>query len=1284
MSDAALHEDGSLDSLVGQVADEFLSRQKRGENPDVEEFVARYPHAAAILRNVLASLRLIDQSVVIENGEADAEAARQPQELGDFRIVREVGRGGMGIVYEAEQLSLGRKVALKVLPLAATLDPRRLQRFHNEARAAACLHHNHIVPVFSVGSDRGVHFYAMQLIEGWTLDAVIRDARPPEGEPTVPAKAESAPSTAPAAALSTVTPRRDAAYFRKVAELGAQAAEALDYAHQMGVIHRDVKPSNLMLDGRGQLWVTDFGLAQLQTDAGPTLTGDLVGTLRYMSPEQALAQRVPVDQRTDVYSLGATLYELLTLRPVFLGEDRQELLRQIAFDEPTPPRRLDRAIPAELETIVRKALEKSPQDRYATAQELADDLRRFLEDKPIRARRPSWRQVALKWARRHRPVVWAAAAVALVALVLGGCTAFWWAQKRAGAEASARAALKEAARLAQEEKWPEALGATKRARELLANVGADPNLRQEVEDLGKDLEMGRALQEASLRGAAVKVGYFDQETQKAALAAAFAWYGLDVAGLDPPEAAARIQSRPIRPQLVAALGEWAFLDRASAGEVWKHLLAICRLADPDPWHNQLRDAWERKDFKVVEKLLAGSPAQEVPRGMAPFLAEIAWGTTAADRAVDLLRQDRLRHPADFWVNHKLGFYLLRRQPPRLEEAVRYLSVAVALRPESPGTRLNLGVALYEMKRLDEAEWEFQAAIALDPKYAQAHTNLGTVLRDQKHLNEALKEFRTAIALDPRDARPHNNLGTVLYDQKQLVAAIAAYQQAIQLDSKLAPAHYNLGNALHANGQSDEAVVAYRRAIELDNKFALAHHHLGYALHANGQSDAAIAAYGRAIELDNKFAWSHNNLGNLLRERKQLDAAIEEYQAAIQIDGKFAAAYNGLGYALNDKGQTDAAIPAFKAAIALDAQLAPPHNGLGIALASKKQLGEAMKEFRKAIELDSKFATPHYNLGHCLLLQRRLPEAIREYREAIALGLKSAAAYNYLGNALRDMGELEAAIDEYERAIRLDKDDPVPHNGLGALFCDNKRDYDRAIAEFREAIRLKKDYATAHYNLGVAYQCKGQLDAAVDEYRVAVRLNYPLAHSALLRAEQLARLDKRLTAVLAGQDQPKDAAERIAFARHCQRFRKLNAAAVHFFAEGFAKLPALAEDLQVAHRYNAACAAALAGCGKGADAKDLDAKERTQLRQQALDWLRADLKAWRDVMVKGANQACSDTAKQMSQWLADVDFAGVRGPEALARLPKAERLAWQQLWADVANTLARSEETTARAKKPDVK
>jgi serine/threonine protein kinase/Tfp pilus assembly protein PilF len=459
MSDRSTPDLLSDESLVGRVADEFTERLQRGERPDVEDYARRYPRVADLLREVLPALQaMASESSCPESAVQRADALTGC--LGDYRLGRELGRGGMGVVYEAVQLSLNRRVALKVLPFAAALDARQLQRFKNEAQAAAHLHHTHIVPVFGVGSDRGVHYYAMQFIEGESLAALIQEQRqaagltgedPPAGtgspaggvlsgrscpaqrgtagpraDPEAPPVRAPADDTARAGttlvAPGAGTPATD---FRTLAHLGIQAAEALEHAHQLGVVHRDVKPANLLVDLRGHLWITDFGLAQLQGgDTGLTLTGDVVGTLRYMSPEQALGRRAAVDQRTDVYSLGVTLYELLTLCPAFGGRDRAELLRRVSFDEPAPPRRLNAAVPRELETVVLKAMAKAPEDRYASAQELADDLQRFLDDRPIRARRPTLTQRAARLARRHQAVLRAVAIVVLLALA--ACAVLEW------------------------------------------------------------------------------------------------------------------------------------------------------------------------------------------------------------------------------------------------------------------------------------------------------------------------------------------------------------------------------------------------------------------------------------------------------------------------------------------------------------------------------------------------------------------------------------------------------------------------------------------------------------------------------------------------------------------------------------------------------------------------------------------------------------------------------------------------------------------------------------------
>jgi serine/threonine protein kinase len=476
----------SLESLMAQVADEFLERLNAGEQPSVEEFARRHPQIATFLRQMLPTLLAMRGGPPTEAPAAEAPAAEavagglgEGGRLGDFRILRQVGRGGMGIVYEAVQESLGRRVALKVLPFASALDERQLHRFKTEAQAAGQLHHTSIVPVFFVGSERGVHFYAMQFIDGWPLTAVIDQLRQ-QGDP-LPAGAgpRTAAATPPRGLLSTLPSSRSPAFFETVARWGERVAEALDHAHRQGVVHRDVKPANLMLDAQGNPWVTDFGLAQVTAETRLTLTGDLLGTLRYMSPEQALGQRDRIDRRTDVYSLGATLYELLTLRPAFDGDDRQQVLRRIAAEEPAPPRRLNRAVPAELETVVLKAMAKAPEERYATAEELAHDLRRFQENRPVLARRPSLWQRTAKWARRHRTLLTVAAVTALLAQtvtlgVLLGKNAEVGEQKREAEEArdEARTAQKklEVALGKEQEARGKAVTEETRAKEALARI----------------------------------------------------------------------------------------------------------------------------------------------------------------------------------------------------------------------------------------------------------------------------------------------------------------------------------------------------------------------------------------------------------------------------------------------------------------------------------------------------------------------------------------------------------------------------------------------------------------------------------------------------------------------------------------------------------------------------------------------------------------------------------------------------------------------------------------------
>ncbi len=477
--------DPSLDrNPLEALAEEFLERFRRGERPALSEYTRAYPSLADDIRDLFPALVMLENVRPVSAPapsatDKSAAAGKKLERLGDYRILREIGRGGMGIVYEAEQELLGRHVALKVLPAHALLEPRHLERFQREAKSAARLHHTNIVPVFGVGEEDGLHYYVMQFIHGQGLDQVLAvmqrlrqrqrqgdketgrqadesvqstsavhvanllltgvfatpEARPGDKEPVskqgdketrrpgeqVPANEDASGSLSPGLPVSLSSSCDGQPYWHSVARIGIQAADALAYAHGQGTLHRDIKPANLLLDTQGIVWITDFGLAKAADSDNLTHTGDVVGTLRYMAPERF---RGKADGRSDVYGLGLTLYELLTLEPAFDAADRDRLLLQVMHKEPAPPRKRNAAVPRDLETIVLKAIARDPTHRYQSAAELAADLQRFTEDKPIQARPVSEAEKLWRWCRRN-PSLATLACLFVVSLVFGLAGIAW-------------------------------------------------------------------------------------------------------------------------------------------------------------------------------------------------------------------------------------------------------------------------------------------------------------------------------------------------------------------------------------------------------------------------------------------------------------------------------------------------------------------------------------------------------------------------------------------------------------------------------------------------------------------------------------------------------------------------------------------------------------------------------------------------------------------------------------------------------------------------------------------
>jgi serine/threonine protein kinase len=778
------------DPRLTTALEEYRALLEAGERPDRAAFLARHADLGPALAECLAGLELVHAAAPALSASHTSALDGQADDpliepLGDFRIVREVGRGGMGVVYEAEQRSLGRRVALKVLPFAATMDPRQLQRFQNEARAAASLEHPHIVPVYGVGCERGVHYYAMKFIEGQSLADMLAAQRQ-ASEPRPLGSGESAPlpdgrssdSTACVAGFLTLRAPRDAAAFRQIAEWGIQAAEALEHAHSVGIVHRDIKPANLMIDSNGSLWVTDFGLARTAADAGLTMTGDVLGTLRYMSPEQALAKHGLVDHRTDVYSLGVTLYELLTGTPAVSGKDREEILNAITLDEPRPPRTLDAAIPKDLETIVLKATEKAPGDRYATAQDLRDDLRRWLESKPIQARRSGAWERMRKWVRR-RPTLAALVAVSTAAVMLLVGVLLW---HNAKLQAAANREHQQAEQASQERDS---------AREQRRQA------RKAVDDMYTDVAQKWLDQQAGLT-----------EVQRDFLLKALRYYQEFVQDEDPDPDLRRDKA-------------WAFIRVA---EIQK---TLGKLADSE--------AAQRRAIALWEQLAAEFPAYpEYQREVARSRRSIAMAVFEQGRSNEALElfQQAVADCEKLAANFK-GEAMYRR-----ELGAACLSVSIVFyrleQKEKAAAFLNRAAEVYE--RLNEQfpdaplyredlmlVYDFKASLGIGGLENEASARQQAAEIGEKLMNDFTNEPRYRDTL----VMVYNNWTDTLMKLNRLEEAEEVNRKAMKLAERLATdfphilehrkqlarCHERVGNLFQARGEFEEAKKHLRKAVD---------------------------------------------------------------------------------------------------------------------------------------------------------------------------------------------------------------------------------------------------------------------------------------------------------------------------------------------------------------------------------------------------------------------------------------------------------------------------------------
>jgi serine/threonine-protein kinase len=895
--------------------------------------------------------------VLLKEAEADSghavqpssDAVPPPEQTGTrYQLQGEIARGGMGAVLRGRDVDLGRDLAVKVLLEKYVGRPEVARRFIEEAQIGGQLQHPGVVPVYDIGRFGDRPFFTMKLVKGHTLAALLSErSEPGADKPRFLAVAlQVCQAVAYAHAKGVI--HRDlkpanimVGAFGEVQVMDWGLAKVLSeggIADEERASRERQRPE----DGtqiRTARSVTGFGT---ETEAG-----SLLGTPAYMPPEQANGDVANLDRRADVFGLGAILCEVLTGEPPYVGRSSEEVRRKAANgDLGDAHARLDGCgADAELIVLTKACLYPEAIDRPRDAQAVAEALTAYLDGVQERLHQAELAEAeakakAIEEAKRRRLTL-ALAGTVLLAVTLGGGAWLWVkadsAARQAQVTRDVNDALNQATALREKAKaaragaalFAQAREQAQRALALVETGPVDVALQRQVRQLQtmldqeeKDRRLIAALDAARLIQAetVVRKNRFADEQAVPRFRDAFAAYGLPAGEGNPAAAAARIRERPasVREAVNTALDEWIDLTAdPTYGITEPHLdwlRAVAADAD-EGWARAIRTALAEKDRAkrqtALEKLAREAGVEKRPARALTRLAKQLLDVQAGASAVRLLRRAQERYPGDFWVNHDLGMALRRGNPPELEAAVRYLTAAVALRPDSSGAHLNLGKALQTKGQLDEAIACYRQAIALTPQYAPAHNNLGTALNSQEKVEESIACFRKAIALDPKCAPPHHNLGRALHRQGQLDEAIVHYRQALALEPRYAAAHNNLGLALRNKGLLEEAIVCYRAALDCDPTDSAAHSNLGLALMTRGRPDEAIACFRKALAIDPKLVGIQASLGFALAATGDSAEACKAWQRSVALQPNQPEVWYWIARAHSHRGHRDQATVAFR-------------------------------------------------------------------------------------------------------------------------------------------------------------------------------------------------------------------------------------------------------------------------------------------------------------------------------------------------------------------------------------
>jgi serine/threonine protein kinase/tetratricopeptide (TPR) repeat protein len=825
------------------------------ERPSAEERAAYLDAAcgkdAGLRARIEALLRAHEEAGGFLQGSSDGGGApratdrpiceRPGTSIGPYRLLEQIGEGGFGIVFVAEQTQpVRRRVALKVIKPG--MDTKAvLARFDAERQVLALMDHPNVARIFDAGTtDSGRPYFVMELVKGVPITRFCDERR--------------------------LTPRQRL-------ELFVPVCAAIQHAHQKGIIHRDVKPSNVLVclyDGKPVPKVIDFGVAKaveqkLTADTLVTGFGSVVGTPEYMSPEQAEVNRLDVDTRSDVYSLGVLLYELLTgttplERKRLKGSAMPEVLRIIREEEaPRPstrlsatdelpavaasrglgPKELSGQVRGELDWVVMRALEKDRNRRYESPNAFALDVQRYLADEPVLACPPSVAYRLRKLVRQHRAGLAAAVVLGLGLLLAVGSAGWVW-RDVAGRQATTRrevdSALREVERLYNEGDWPRAEAALGRAEAFLSAGEAGEPRRQRVRRWRSDLGMVTRLEEIRLKQA---TGHDPLSEANEDYKRAFRQYGLDLGALSEEEAAGQVGDSAIKDHLVGALYDLVWGMRRAGRSGWEPLVAVARRADPDAWRDRLTDASRRQDRETLVAMAKDRHVAELPPAKAQLLARALLQVGESALALDACLRVQQRHPGDVWLNALVAGLL---PDSRKEEAVGYWRAFLAARPNSAAATAYFANNVLALGRPAEAEAALHQALRLQPDCYDAHCALGFLRRHQRRLSEAEAALREATRLRPDSCVAQYSLAQVLWEESKQAEAAGHFRTALRIRPDFPEVHGEFGDLLSQLGEWAEAAAAYREAIRRRPDFPEAHCGLARALGQLGQFGASRNEY----------------------------------------------------------------------------------------------------------------------------------------------------------------------------------------------------------------------------------------------------------------------------------------------------------------------------------------------------------------------------------------------------------------------------------------------------------